>query len=107
MSIPFLDFGGEGPPLVFLHANGYPPGCYRALLEDLTQKFQVRAMLQRPLWEDSHPGELHDWTPLTADLLRYLDENHTAPVIGVGHSMGGIAPLRAARANRNASARWY
>ncbi len=96
MSIPFLDFGGTGPPLVFLHANGYPPRGYRALLERLAAHYLVRAIVQRPLWEGSRPAELRDWTPLTNDLFHYLDENHDTPVIGVGHSMGGIALLRAA-----------
>lgn len=96
MTIPFLDFGGSGPPLVFLHANGYPPGCYRPLLERLAAQYQVQAMLQRPLWPGSRPADLRDWIPLTDDLLQHLDENHPAPVVGVGHSMGGIALLRAA-----------
>ena len=28
-AIPYIDFGGAGRPLHFLHANGYPPACYR------------------------------------------------------------------------------
>jgi pimeloyl-ACP methyl ester carboxylesterase len=95
--IPFQDFGGDGPELLFLHANGHPPACYRPLLARLGQKYRVTAMLQRPLWEDSNPNDLRDWTPLTDDLLRFLDENQTrAPSVVVGHSMGGIAALRAA-----------
>jgi pimeloyl-ACP methyl ester carboxylesterase len=94
--IPFQDFGGEGPELLFLHANGHPPACYRPLIMRLAKKYHVTAMIQRPLWEGSNPDELRDWTPLTQDLLRFLDENESrAPDVIVGHSMGGIAALRA------------
>ena len=95
--IPSQDFGGDGPDLLFLHANGYPPACYRPLLARLAKRNHVTAMLQRPLWENSLPEDLHDWTPFSDDLLRFLDENESgAPTTVVGHSMGGIAALRAA-----------
>lgn len=96
-SIPFSDFGGNGTSLTFLHANGYPPGCYRPLLTRLAEQYQVRAMFQRPLWNDSNPNDIQDWTPLTDDLYSYLDESHqTTPALVVGHSLGGIVALRAA-----------
>ncbi|MCX6059741.1 MAG: alpha/beta hydrolase [Chloroflexi bacterium] len=95
--IPSQDFGGDGLNLLFLHANGYPPACYRPLLARLAKSTHVTAMLQRPLWEDSHPEGFHDWTLLSEDLLRFLDENESgAPITVLGHSMGGIAALRAA-----------
>ena len=95
--IPSQDFGGKGPNLLFLHANGYPPACYRPLLTRLARSNHVTAMLQRPLWEDSRPEDIHDWTPFSDDLLRFLDENESrAPTTVIGHSMGGIAALRAA-----------
>ena len=95
--IPSLDFGGDGPDLLFLHANGYPPACYRPLLSRLAKTNHVIAMMQRPLWKDSRPEDIQDWTPFTDDLLRFLDENASrVPLTVVGHSMGGIAALRAA-----------
>lgn len=95
--IPALDFGGDGPNLLFLHANGYPPACYRPLLARLAKSNHVTAMFQRPLWENSHPEDLRDWTPLSDDLLQFLDENESSASIPViGHSMGGVAALRAA-----------
>ncbi|MDP4028625.1 MAG: alpha/beta fold hydrolase, partial [Gallionella sp.] len=95
--IQSLDFGGDGPNLLFLHANGYPPECYHPLLALLAKGNRLTAMLQRPLWENSHPEDIHDWTPLSDDLLRFLDENESrAPTTVIGHSMGGIAALRAA-----------
>lgn len=95
--IPSQDFGGSGPELLFMHANGHPPACYRPLLSLLAKKYHVTAMLQRPLWNGGNPDDLRDWTPLTEDFLRFLDENKSrAPEVIIGHSMGGIAALRAA-----------
>ena len=94
--IPSIDFGGSGTELVFLHANGYPPECYRPLLSRLAENYHVTAMVQRPLWPDSKPDEIEDWLPLTDDFLRYLDAHQPEPITCVGHSMGGIALLRAA-----------
>lgn len=96
MQIPHLDFGGVGEELVFLHANGYPPACYRPLLSCLAEKNHVTAMVQRPLWPGSRPEELEDWRLLTDDFLRFLDADQAGPVVCVGHSMGGIALLRTA-----------
>jgi pimeloyl-ACP methyl ester carboxylesterase len=94
--IPFTDFGGAGQKLIFLHANGYPPGCYCPLLEQLAREYRVLAMHLRPLWPDSRPEELQDWQPLSDDLIRFLDEQKLERAIVVGHSMGGIIALRSA-----------
>lgn len=92
---PYFDFDGTGQPLHFLHANGYPPGCYKPLLELLQTRYHVFGMHLRPLWKDSRPEELQSWHPLTDDLLNFLKSQPT-PVIGVGHSIGAIVTLRAA-----------
>jgi pimeloyl-ACP methyl ester carboxylesterase len=96
MKTPSLDFGGADEELVFLHANGYPPECYRPLLSRLAEKYHVTAMAQRPLWPESAPEDIDDWLPLTNDFLHFLDAHQTRPLVCVGHSMGGIALLRAA-----------
>ncbi len=96
MTIPSIDYGGSGNPLLFLHANGYPPDCYRPLLSRLAKTNHVTGMVQRPLWPESDPEDIQDWRPLTDDLLRYLDTHHTTSLDCIGHSMGGIALLRAA-----------
>ncbi|MBI3161689.1 MAG: alpha/beta hydrolase [Chloroflexi bacterium] len=95
--IPSQNFGSDGPDLFFLHANGYPPGCYRPLFESLAKHVHIRAMIQRPLWPNSCPEDLRDWSPFSEDLIRFLDENASSPpTVVLGHSMGGIAALRAA-----------
>ncbi len=54
------------------------------------------AMRQRPLWSDAKPDEINDWKPLSDDLLRFMDEQKLDKPVAIGHSMGGIAILRAA-----------
>lgn len=53
-------------------------------------------MKLRPLWDDAKRDGLHDWHPYSDDLLRFLSDYEPDPVIGVGHSIGGIVTLRAA-----------
>ena len=104
MNIPYFDYGGTGPSLHFLHANGYPPDCYQPLLELLKAEYHVFGMLLRPLWQDSKPEELRSWHPLSDDLRRFLaptplpygQDVSAAKVIGVGHSIGAIVTLRTA-----------
>ena len=93
--IPFFDLNGRGHPLHFLHANGYPPGCYKSFLELLQTQYHVFGMLLRPLWPNSNPDDLQDWKPLSEDMLQFLNST-SGPVIGVGHSIGAIVTLRAA-----------
>lgn len=91
-----FDFHSSGAPLHFLHANGYPPGCYKPLLDLLQANYHVFGMLLRPLWENSRPAEVHDWHIFSDDLLRFLSDYNTDPTIGVGHSIGATVTLRAA-----------
>ena len=96
MDTPHFDYGGEGAPLHYLHANGYPPECYKPLLELLKSQYHVFGMKLRPLWPDSKIEDINDWHPFSDDLLRFLTTGGHGPVIGVGHSIGGIVTLRAA-----------
>ena len=96
MNIPQFDYGGAGVPLHFLHANGYPPECYKPLLELLQTQYHIFGMKLRPLWDDSRIEEINDWHPFSDDLQGFLTTGGFAPAIGVGHSIGGIVTLRTA-----------
>lgn len=95
MNIPSFDLGGDGLPLHFLHANGYPPDCYQPLFELLQTQYHVFGMYLRPLWKDAKPEEIRNWHPLSDDLRLFLS-SQPGPVIGVGHSIGAMVTLRAA-----------
>jgi pimeloyl-ACP methyl ester carboxylesterase len=53
-------------------------------------------MLLRPLWGNSNLEEIKDWHIFSDDLLRFLSDHRSNPVIGVGHSIGATVTLRAA-----------
>lgn len=105
-----FDLGTEGRPLHFLHANGYPPECYKPLFELLKTEYRVFGMCLRPLWDGAKPEDINDWHPLSDDLQRFLSDSELgfdtgekssrstqpASVIGVGHSVGAVVTLRAA-----------
>lgn len=99
-----FDLGGNGAPLHFLHANGYPPECYHPFFEHLQKNYRVFGMKLRPLWEGASREGLKDWRPYSGDLLKFLSVYPSSTqgfaqggrVIGVGHSIGGVVTLRAA-----------
>ncbi len=94
--IPFLDFGGGGPLLHFAHANAYPPGSYRLFINELRPHYHVLAMAQRPLWPHTDPAEMTDWQLFADDLIHFFEQQGLQNVIGMGHSLGGVATMLAA-----------
>ena len=74
-----FDFGGTGAPLHFLHANGYPPDCYKPLFELLKTEYHVFGMPLRPLWDEAKIDDIKDWQPFSNDLLRFLDKGREDP----------------------------
>jgi pimeloyl-ACP methyl ester carboxylesterase len=90
------DWGGDGPPLVFAHANGFPPATYRRLLQGLSGDFRVAAFAARPLWPESSPYDVSSWGDLADDLQRAMRRRGLERVIAVGHSLGGVLSILAA-----------
>jgi pimeloyl-ACP methyl ester carboxylesterase len=92
-----FDFGGDGPPLHIACANGFPPNTYIPLLRPLTDRFTVLSLPPRPLWTDPPPPDPSaTWQHVADDLLAALDAHRLENVIGVGHSIGGVATMLAA-----------
>lgn len=101
--IPYDDFGGRGPVLHFSHPNAYTPRCFRRFLSPLTARYHVIAARHRPLWYLSSgappvpgPETFDDWNLIADDLLRFLDRQRLEGIIGVGHSLGAVATMKAA-----------
>jgi len=90
------DFGGSGPLIHLAHANGFPPGTYRPFVRTLTDRYHVVGLPARPLWPGSRPEDLPDWHLMADDLIQGLDGLGVRGILGIGHSMGGVATLWAA-----------
>jgi pimeloyl-ACP methyl ester carboxylesterase len=86
----------QRPTIHFVHANSYTAGTYRVFFEHLQRHYAVHA-LDMHAHDPRYP--VHSgWSALTHELIDDLDARHRAPVILVGHSMGGMLSLLAAKA---------
>ena len=95
-SIPFVDFGGEGEILHFAHPNAYAPETFNRFVAPLSEHYHVMALKQRPLWPHSDPTEMTNWMLFADDLIAFFDQEGLRNVVGLGHSMGGVATMYAA-----------
>jgi len=92
----FTDFGGQGPALHFAHANAYPPGSYRQMLEPLATSHNIKCIHWLPLVQpDRHP-HFHDWHELIPDLIQFIEAEFEPPILAAGHSMGAIVTMMTA-----------
>jgi len=82
------------PQLHFAHANSYPAGTYRKLFGLLGEHYQVQALDMHG--HDPRYPVSTGWPQLAQELIADLERRYTAPVILVGHSLGGMLSLLAA-----------
>lgn len=66
--------GGDGPPLLAVHATGFHGRCWWPLAAELTPRFAVWALDQRGHGESGKdPTGTYDWELFAADLLAVVD----------------------------------
>ena len=84
--------------LIFAHANGFPPLCYRPLLTRLGEQYELWAVEQRPLWQTPEdPWQtVTSWEQFSDDLIDYLEAQEIDSAVGVGHSFGATIMMYAA-----------
>ena len=91
------DFGGRGPALHLAVGNGFPAETYGEMVSPLLSDFTVFSWLPRALWSPAPALETaSSWKQMAEDLLVGLSRDGHQEVIGVGHSMGGVATFLAA-----------
>ena len=95
----WIDWGGHGPSTIFAHANGFPIGSYKPLLDSLKESFRISGWEARPLVHGTDPQEISGWADLAADLELGIESRFGSPVVGVGHSLGGVLNLLVAASN--------
>jgi pimeloyl-ACP methyl ester carboxylesterase len=79
------------PTLLIGHGNGFPPEVYAPLVDALGMDHPAVCLPARPWWENAAPEDFTGWHMLADDLVGGIREHQLAPVIGIGHSMSGVA----------------
>lgn len=82
------------PCLYFAHANGFPGACYRGMLSALERDFEVHFLAASG--HDPRYPVTEGWRHLVEELEAAVAATGRAPVIGVGHSLGGYLTFMAA-----------
>ena len=93
LSIAALDWGGDGPPLLLQHPNGFCAGVFEPLAQALRDEFHPIAIDVRGHGASEAPRDLAACTFFNAarDLLAVLDALELREVVALGQSMGGGA----------------
>ncbi|MGH7293977.1 MAG: alpha/beta fold hydrolase [Polyangiaceae bacterium] len=92
----YLDFGGEGPPMVLVHGLGGSSVNWLAVGRALARDHHVYA-LDLPGFGRTPPGEdAPTIRSFRRKVARFLDEVAGGPSVLVGNSMGGLVSLAVA-----------
>lgn len=78
----------------FAHANGFPSLTYSKLFRLLRPEFSI-GFLEKHAHNPDYPVT-DNWKHLARELADEIKETYDSPVIGVGHSLGGVLHLLAA-----------
>jgi len=111
----YVEWGGDAPPLVLLHATGFLARLWEPIAVQLSERFHVYALDARGHGDSDKPalspeatrlGESgvegpapaggYGWEGLAADLMGFLDSLRLAGVPIVGHSSGAAGAGRLA-----------
>ena len=102
--IALLDFGGDGPPLLLHHANGFCKGVLALLAEALRPRFRPFAMDARGHGDSARPEApgSYAWARFAEDFAGVAEwvaaECRVARLpLAAGHSFGGTSLLGAAK----------
>ncbi|MGE0684347.1 MAG: alpha/beta fold hydrolase [Candidatus Binatia bacterium] len=90
VKIHVADWGGSGPDLLLIHANGFLGRLYRLMLARWVTHYHVRTMDWRGQGDSEKPPlEQCQWSNLHRDVEQVADRLGLSGFYGVGHSGGG------------------
>lgn len=81
----------------FAAANGFPIACYDEFFACFAGQYRITGMDCRATWQPKiTPPKRFSIDDFADDLIHAIKNKHSAPVIGMGHSHGGLMTLVAA-----------
>jgi pimeloyl-ACP methyl ester carboxylesterase len=92
LRLHYLDWGGDGPPIVILHATGFLGHIYRPIAEALRSIGHVYSYDQCGHGDSERPPlDEIGWHRTASDLEHFIIAMGFKDVRGFGHSAGGTA----------------
>ena len=85
----YLDWGGKGETMVFLHGLGDTPHIFDDLAPKFTNQFRVLGLTRRGHGQSEMPETGYDTATLVEDIRQFLDALKIERVVLVGHSIAG------------------
>ncbi len=89
LKIRYLDWGGDGPPLLALHGLASSAHWYDIVAPMLRDRFHIISPDQRGHGQTTSAPSGYDWKTLSGDLVGLLDHIGLDVVAVMGHSWGG------------------
>ena len=95
LDMRYLDWGGDGEPLLALHGLASSAHWYDIVARLLRHRYRIIAPDQRGHGQTTQAGSGYDWHTLSEDLAALLDHVSAeipafgGPVSALGHSWGG------------------
>ena len=85
----YLDWGGQGPPIVALHGLASSSHWYSLVAPRLSSEYRIIAPDQRGHGETTQATTGYDWPTLASDVAGLMDQLEVDRAVVMGHSWGG------------------
>jgi pimeloyl-ACP methyl ester carboxylesterase len=91
LTIGVLDWGGDGPPLVLLHPNGFCAGVFEPVARRLRDEYRVLGIDVRGHGTSDSPATVDECSVVASagDVVAMLDHLGLDEVVVLGESLGG------------------
>ena len=86
----YLDWGGDGPTLIFLTGMGSSAYIFDRFAPRFNDKFRVLALTRRGHGDFDYPETGYDADTLTEDICQFMDSLNVEKAILAGHSLAGV-----------------
>jgi len=90
LRLHLLDWGGDGQPILLIHATGFLAALWHPVAVSLSTRARVLGLDLRG-HGDSEPGDSYYWSHFPDDVGGVLSALDLGPAVIVGHSVGGAA----------------
>lgn len=96
-SLEYLDWGGTGPPMIFLAGLSDTPYIYNELAPEFTSQFHAYGLTRRGHGRSEAASNDYTLESMVSDVAVFLEALNLTGVTLVGHSYGGTEVVRFAQ----------